>query len=127
MKPFNNFWMISITICSIVPKHFSRKETYTIANYDDFVEKMRTNPGFAKGMWCGNQEQDCEDRIRRHTPQMFQLLSGASPEQEDLGPVCHLKAGKTHGRSRQGILGADWNLISNEAQGKIAALGKHLS
>jgi len=60
------------------------EKTYSIENYDDFVEKMRTNPGFAKGMWCG--EEECEDKIKVDTSATIRCMPF---EQEDLGPVCH--------------------------------------
>lgn len=60
------------------------EKTYSIENYDDFVEKMRSNPGFAKGMWCG--ERDCEDKIKEDTSATIRCIPF---EQEDLGQICH--------------------------------------
>jgi prolyl-tRNA synthetase len=60
------------------------EKTYTIESYEDFVDKMKTNPGFAKGMWCG--EQDCEDKIKTDVAATIRCIPF---EQENLGPVCH--------------------------------------
>ena len=61
-----------------------KEKTYTIGSYEDFVEKMKTDPGFAKGMWCG--DQDCEDKIKADVSATIRCIPF---EQEDLGPVCH--------------------------------------
>lgn len=60
------------------------EKTYPIANYADFVDKMQNDPGFAKGMWCG--EEACEDQIKKDTAATIRCIPF---EQEDLGPVCH--------------------------------------
>lgn len=59
-------------------------KTYTITNYEDFKEKQKNSPGFAKGMWCGCRE--CEDKIKEDTGATIRCIPF---EQEDLGDVCH--------------------------------------
>lgn len=59
-------------------------KTYTIANYEDFVTKMKEQPGFAKGMWCGDPE--CEAKIKEDTTATIRCIPF---EQEDLGDSCH--------------------------------------
>lgn len=60
------------------------EKTYLIANYDDFVNKMKTSPGFAKGMWCG--EEACEDKIKADTSATIRCMPF---EQEQLSDTCH--------------------------------------
>lgn len=58
--------------------------TFTFDSYEAFVERMTTKPGFAKGMWCG--EESCEDQIKADTSATIRCMPF---EQEDLGPCCH--------------------------------------
>lgn len=60
------------------------EKTYLIENYEDFVNKMKTSPGFAKGMWCG--EEECEDKIKADTAATIRCMPF---EQEQLSETCH--------------------------------------
>jgi prolyl-tRNA synthetase len=58
--------------------------TFTFECYEEFVEKMATQGGFAKGMWCG--ERACEDKMKADTAATIRCMPF---EQENLGEVCH--------------------------------------
>ncbi len=60
------------------------EKTYAIHSYPEFVDKMQNDPGFAKGMWCG--EEACEDQIKKDTAATIRCMPF---EQEDLGDTCH--------------------------------------
>ncbi|WP_409251712.1 proline--tRNA ligase [Bacillus sp. SCS-153A] len=45
-------------------KHREEK-TSVVLNYTEFAEKLNTNKGFIKAMWCGDQA--CEDKIKEDT------------------------------------------------------------
>jgi prolyl-tRNA synthetase len=60
------------------------EKTYLLDTYDGFVEKMKTAPGFAKGMWCG--EEACEDKIKQDTSATIRCMPF---EQEQLSETCH--------------------------------------
>ena len=57
--------------------------TYTVENYDEFVETINTKPGFVKAMWCGCQE--CEDKIKEDTAATSRCIPF---EQEQISNVC---------------------------------------
>lgn len=59
------------------------EHTFTFANHAEFVEKMKANAGFAKGMWCG--ERECEDRIKEDTAATIRCMPF---EQEHLSDTC---------------------------------------
>ena len=46
-------------------KENMKKKTSIAHTLDEFIEKINTNQGFIKTMWCGNQE--CEDKIKEQT------------------------------------------------------------
>jgi len=41
------------------------EKTSTAENMDEFKTRLKENPGFIKGMWCG--ERSCEDKIKEDT------------------------------------------------------------
>lgn len=46
-------------------KENMKKKTSIAHTLDEFIEKINTNQGFIKTMWCGSQE--CEDKIKEQT------------------------------------------------------------
>jgi len=58
-------------------------KTFVVSNYDAFKERMTTNPGFAKAMWCGDDA--CEAKIKQETSVTIRCIPF---EQEDLGDTC---------------------------------------
>lgn len=59
-------------------------QTYSIESYEDFKQKQKENPGFAKGMWC--EDPECEAKIKEDTGASIRCIPF---EQENLGEVCH--------------------------------------
>ena len=55
----------------------------TAVSYGEFVEKINRNPGFIKGMWCGNVE--CEEKIKEETTATSRCIPF---EQEEIAPTC---------------------------------------
>jgi prolyl-tRNA synthetase len=45
-------------------KHREEKTSVAV-NFEEFAEKLNTNKGFIKAMWCG--DQSCEDKIKEET------------------------------------------------------------
>ena len=58
-------------------------KTFTFNDYEDFKKKMKETPGFAKGMWCG--EESCEEKIKEETGITIRCIPFV---QENLGDVC---------------------------------------
>ncbi|MGN0993981.1 MAG: proline--tRNA ligase, partial [Butyricicoccus sp.] len=59
------------------------EHTYVAHSLDEMKEILKTNIGFIKSMWCGDQA--CEDKIKEETG----MPSRCMPlEQENLGDVC---------------------------------------
>ncbi|MFC4411802.1 proline--tRNA ligase [Chungangia koreensis] len=61
-----------------------REEKTSVArNLEEFGEKLESNPGFIKAMWC--EDQACEDKIKEE----FSATSRCIPfEQEKVGDTC---------------------------------------
>ena len=57
--------------------------TYTVTDFDSFVEGIVEKKGFVKAMWCG--ERACEDAIKDKTGATTRCIPF---EQEKLGDVC---------------------------------------
>lgn len=55
-------------------------KTSVALNMEEFKEKLKSNPGFIKAMWCG--ERECEDKIKEATGASLRCVPF---EQEDLG------------------------------------------
>ena len=64
-------------------KRNMEKRTTTANNLDEFVEKINTNQGFIKTMWCGKQE--CEDKIKELTGAHSRCMPF---NQEQIGDKC---------------------------------------
>lgn len=60
------------------------ENTFTFDSYEEFVERMATKQGLAKGMWCG--ERECEDKIKADTAATIRCIPF---EEENLGEFCH--------------------------------------
>ena len=60
-----------------------KRRTSVASNLDEFVEKINTNQGFIKTMWCGNKE--CEDKIKDLTGAHSRCIPF---EKENLGNKC---------------------------------------
>ena len=60
-----------------------KRRTSIATNLDEFVEKINTNQGFIKTMWCGSQE--CEDKIKDLTGAHSRCIPF---ERENLGNKC---------------------------------------
>ena len=60
-----------------------KRRTSIATNLDEFVEKINTNQGFIKTMWCGSQE--CEDKIKDLTGAHSRCIPF---EKENLGNKC---------------------------------------
>jgi prolyl-tRNA synthetase len=58
--------------------------TFMFDSYDEFVERMSTNQGLAKAMWCG--ERSCEDKIKADTAATIRCIPFV---EENLGDKCH--------------------------------------
>lgn len=59
------------------------EKTFTVQNYEEFKTRMDEKPGFAKSMWCGDDE--CEAKIKEETSVTIRCIPF---EQENLGDVC---------------------------------------
>ena len=59
------------------------EKTFSFKTYDEFKERMNTNQGFAKTMWCGDEE--CEKKIKEETAVTIRCIPF---EQENLGDTC---------------------------------------
>ena len=64
-------------------KKNTEKRTTIANNLDEFVEKINTNQGFIKTMWCGKQE--CEDKIKELTGAHSRCMPF---NQEQIGDKC---------------------------------------
>lgn len=58
-------------------------KTFTFKDYEEFKRKMIETPGFAKGMWCG--EEECEAKIKEDTGVTIRCIPFV---QENLGETC---------------------------------------
>ena len=59
------------------------EKTFSFKTYDEFKERMNTNQGFAKTMWCGDEE--CEKKIKEEIAVTIRCIPF---EQENLGDTC---------------------------------------
>ena len=59
------------------------EKTFTFETYDEFKQKMVETPGFAKTMWCG--EEECEAKVKADTGVTIRCIPF---EQENLGDTC---------------------------------------
>ena len=60
-----------------------QKRTSTATNLDEFIEKINTNQGFIKTMWCGDEE--CENKIKELTGAHSRCMPF---EKEHIGDKC---------------------------------------
>ncbi len=56
---------------------------YDAKNYEEFKDVIENNPGFIRGMWCGDQA--CEDKIKEETTATSRCMPFA---QEQISDVC---------------------------------------
>ena len=64
-------------------KEVREKRTNTALNMDEFTEKINTNQGYIKTMWCGSAE--CEEKIHELTGAKSRCIPF---EQEHIGDKC---------------------------------------
>lgn len=57
--------------------------TYTVANWEEFVETINQKPGFVKAMWCGDSA--CEEKIKEETSATSRCIPF---EQEQIANTC---------------------------------------
>lgn len=65
------------------------EKTFVIDSYEDFKQKMRDQPGFAKTMWCGDEA--CEEKVKTETGVTIRCIPF---EQEHLGDRCPFCGGE---------------------------------
>ena len=61
-------------------------------NYDEFKKALEENPGFIRGMWCG--EQACEDKIKEETAATSRCMPFAQEQISDTCVCCGKPARK---------------------------------
>ena len=57
---------------------------YDAHNYDEFVNIVENQPGFIRGMWCGDRA--CEDKIKEETSATSRCMP--FKDQEQISDVC---------------------------------------
>ena len=67
----------------LLAKEVRKKRTSTALNMDEFTEKINTNQGYIKTMWCGSAE--CEEKIHELTGAKSRCIPF---EQEHIGDKC---------------------------------------
>lgn len=70
-------------------KELLEKKTSTAENMEQFAERLASNPGMIKTMWCGKRE--CEDRIKEETGATSRCIPF---EQEKISDNCVCCGGK---------------------------------
>ena len=70
----------------------NEKRTNTAINMNEFVEKINTNQGYIKTMWCGDEE--CENKIKELTGAHSRCIPFEQEHISDTCVVCGKKADK---------------------------------
>lgn len=70
----------------------NEKRTNTAINMDEFVEKINTNQGYIKTMWCG--DETCENKIKELTGAHSRCIPFEQEHISDTCVVCGKKADK---------------------------------
>ena len=70
----------------------NEQRTSTAVTLDEFVEKINTNQGYIKTMWCGDEE--CENKIKEETGAHSRCMPFEQEHISDTCVVCGKKADK---------------------------------
>lgn len=68
------------------------EKTHVATNLDEFSEKINTNQGFIKAMWCG--DEDCEEKINKITGAKSRCIPFKQEVVSDTCVCCGKKADK---------------------------------
>ena len=69
-----------------------QRRTSTAVNMDEFVEKINSNQGYIKAMWCG--DEDCEEKIHEITGAKSRCIPYNQEKISDTCVCCGKKADK---------------------------------